>query len=136
MSDRGGYAWQRALDQQHDRYLQQGRALVIRTSPPMSAGRFTRKGPPDYVALLPGRTLLLDAKCYRDGFRVGDLPDHQAAAFQNAEQLGHRAGLIFPGELCWWEDFGPLYLRWRNERGPNVLVRGTPFSGTDWLEAA
>lgn len=131
-----GYHWQNQLDRQHDRYLAEGRALVIRTSPPMVRGRFIRKGPPDYVALLLGRTLVLDAKCYRDGFRVGDLPDHQAAAMQNAIQLKHGGGLIFPGELCMWEDFGADYLRWRNHGGANVLVRGRPFTGTDWLDAA
>lgn len=128
-----GYAWQSALDQQHARYLREGRALVIRTSPPTAGGRFIKKGTPDYVAIIKGRVLLLDAKCYRDGFCVGDLPDHQAAAIQNAEALGHTGGLVFPGELCLWAGFGADYLRWRNDGGPNVRVHGYPFAGTDWL---
>lgn len=129
-----GYAWQRDLDAQHARYLAAGLAIVVRTAPPTAGGRFIKKGPPDYIALIKGRTLVLDAKCYKEGFCVADLPAHQAAFLHNAERLGHTSGLVFPGELCWWADFGPGWLRWRNEGGVNERVRGVAFVGTDWLE--
>jgi len=123
-----GYVWQQQLDRQHAIYAREGRALVVRTSPPNAR----TKGPVDYIALVKGGVIVLDAKCYRDGFRLSDLPDHQAAYLHNAEQLGHRGGLVMPGVLAWWSDFGPAWRAWRNG-GKDGVVTGRAFVGTDWL---
>lgn len=133
-----GLAWERALEAQHDRYMLEGRAIVIRTPPPYRNGRAVRKGPLDYVALLPGgRTIVLDAKDYRDGFCLSDIPDHQAGAMANAGRLGHRGGLLLRtdtgGELAWWADIAADWWAWRNAGGANGPVYGVAFVGTDWL---
>ena len=88
-----GKAWEQTLEMYHARYEAQGRAVVIRTPPPMrilrsiKPGQFVAvyesAGPPDYMALSEGTAFLLEAMVL---FGIGGLTDSNPGSAQRLEQ--------------------------------------------------
>ena len=136
-----GKAWEAMLDIYHIRYEKQGRAVVIRTPPPMrilrSAGKGTfvacyeKEGPPDYVLLTKGRPVMAEAKqCKGDRWPLKNLHAHQASRLDDWERQGGTGVVLLhhgPSRTAWvlpWRSFGPVWRKWytivsANRRAPS-----------------
>lgn len=131
-----GKAWEELLDIYHQRYERQGRAIVIRTPPPMrilrSAGKGTfvacyeKEGPPDYVLLTGGKPVMAEAKeCKGDRFPLKNLHAHQAKRLDEWEKQGGSGVVLLHhggSRSAWvlpWRSFGPLWHRWHTQAALN-----------------
>ena len=133
-----GRVWESALEMLHQRWMTGHRALVIRTPPPMKILRnqggatfvacFEKEGPPDYLVISQGWTLLVEAKSF--GARLGwsCLPAHQAETMDRAMAQSDRAHgllLIYANDTAsayavLWQDVRERYWAWANRTGRAV----------------
>jgi penicillin-binding protein-related factor A (putative recombinase) len=88
-----GKLWEAQLDAMHAYYMKTRQAYAVRCYPEMrQVGDHALQvgaGPPDYVILAGGRTVIIEAKqcaIVRWAFRL--LPDHQAIQLDAAERHG------------------------------------------------
>lgn len=139
-----GRAWESALEMLHKRWMTGHRALVIRTPPPMKILRnqggaiftacFEKEGPPDFLIVSQGWTLLVEAKSY-SGTRLGwsCLPAHQATILDRAMAQSDRVHgllLIYSNDSATayavlWQDVRQRYWDWAKREG-----RATPGSAS------
>lgn len=127
-----GKAWEQMLEMYHARYEAQGRAVVIRTPPPMRilhANRngtfsavYTAEGPPDYMALAGGVALLVEAKeCNAERWPLKNLHPHQGARLDDWEAQGGRGAVLLrhvKSSSAWvlpWSLLGPVWHRWHDK---------------------
>lgn len=130
-----GTAWEALIEQHARRYAATGRAIVLRTPPPVRLlGRLpgghwravmTADGPPDYAMLiaresLPPVPVLCEAKHNQSGrWPLAQIHPHQAAALLRWQQLGGLAAVLLghapsaAGYALSWTRLGPLWSRWR-----------------------
>lgn len=128
-----GKAWEQHLEMYHARYEAQGRAVVIRTPPPMrilrkaSGGTFVacyeKEGPPDYVLLTNGSPVMIEAKeCSGPRWALKNLHEHQATRMtQWSKQSGLSAVILHhkPSKTYWtlpWERLRPVWERWHMQK--------------------
>ena len=97
--ERAGKGFEAVLAFVHERYVNQGRALIVKTA---TSGAFVRKGAtvvfaarkslPDYIGLLvgSGRAIVFDAKstASKDGWTLDDRYLHQARAIVEWSSAG------------------------------------------------
>lgn len=117
------------LDVVHRGYISRGAAYVVRTPPPIRVlstpkrgvfrGCFEGEGPPDYLAVVDGVPVAIDAKeCHASRWPLSHLPAHQAAHFDAIERVGGRGAVLlsFPAStwlLPWTHDGEQFGLRQR-----------------------
>jgi len=122
-----GLGWEKVIELMLGRYQAQGRAVYIRTPPPVSiiksVGRgqflscFRSSGPPDYVICTPQTTFMAEAKeCSQKRWPIENVKPHQAEHFDRLESIDAGHGLILlrhrPTHACFailWRDLRP---RW------------------------
>ena len=124
-----GKAWEQHLELFHARYEAHGEAVVIRTPPPMRIIRratggtfiacYEKEGPPDYVLLAGGVSVMAEAKeCSSSRWALKKLHKHQADRMtQWCEQGGVGAVLLHhkPSGTYWtllWSRLRPVWERW------------------------
>jgi recombination protein U len=144
-----GKAWESMLDLYHARYEAQGRAVVIRTPPPMrilraaKGGQFlavyASEGPPDYVILAGGTAIMAEAKqCKGDRWPMKNLHAHQAKRLDEwVAQGGTGVVLLHHGasRTAWvlpWPSLGPVWHRWHAQ----AAMKRRAASGTASLGVA
>ena len=111
------------------------------------------KGPPDYLAIGHGVSVLFDAKsCKADRWSLHLLKPHQAQALTAWERAGGRAGIYLRvaldrplpgysgGSVDVWVDWSNVEARWRTFYATgraDYLTRldGEPVFGCDWTAA-
>ena len=126
-----GRAWEQLLELYHTRYEAQGRAVVLRTPPPMrilralSGGQFVAvyatEGPPDYCLLAGGCAIAAEAKdCVADRWQLSKLHPHQARRL-SAWQVQGGLGVVLlrhqPSSTQWvlpWSQLAPVWSRWHD----------------------
>lgn len=140
-----GKAWEVTLDQRHDEYRRDRRALLVHTFPPIRIlsrivnGAFRAcwlgTGPVDYFgAVAPrGRAVVFDAKSTEaERWRLSELPRHQASILETAAVVGGLSfvALRFDGVglgrrefVLPWSELGPRWKAWTStKRAPAGLA--------------
>lgn len=128
-----GRAWEALLEVMHTHYQKTRRALVVRCYPEMRNvdGHWVQigAGPPDYVLLAGGLTVLIEAKqvaIARWAFSL--LKDHQALQLDAAERQGAHGAVLLrfstAGRTCLllWRTLGPLWWRWKRGEAPRASL--------------
>ena len=145
-----GKVWEQLLEMHHARYERQGRAVVLRTPPPMrilralTGGQFVAcyatEGPPDYMLLTGGLAVALEAKdCASDRWPLAKLHAHQARRLGLWEvQSGFGAVLLRhqPSDTQWvlpWKALGPVWWRWHADHATDTVPRGGASLGVGQL---
>ncbi len=140
-----GRAWEQRLELFHARYEAQGRAVVIRTPPPMRILRAARggqflavyesEGPPDYVLLAKGRAVMAEAKeSHAERWHFSKLHPHQAKRMDQWVEQGGISVVLFhhqPSSTAWvipWPALAPLWHRWH--KGHEAGRRAAPGTGS------
>ena len=125
-----GKGWEALLEVYHARYEAQGRAVVIRTPPPMRilhgnkngtfTAVYTADGPPDYVLLAGGRAVMAEAKqCHQERWSLGNLHAHQGKRLDQWEAQGGSGCVLLQhvaSGTSWvlpWSQLGPVWRSWR-----------------------
>ena len=124
-----GKAWEQFLELIHARYEAHGRAVVIRTPPPMriirslKGGQFMavyeKEGPPDYVLLAGGLSVMAEAKeCKASRWPMKNLHAHQARRLDQWQAQGGVGVVLLrhhESNTAWilpWNTLGPVWNRW------------------------
>lgn len=147
-----GKAWEQTLEMYHARYEAQGRAVVIRTPPPMrilrsiKPGQFVAvyesAGPPDYMALSEGTAFLLEAKqCHGERWALKNLHAHQGLRLDDWEKQGGKGAVLLqhvPSSSAWvlpWSKLGPVWHRWfdRQQSGKRATPGTASIQRADFL---
>ena len=138
-----GRTWEAALEMVHQRWMKGHRALVGRTPPPLRIlqreGKtfravFEKEGPPDYLIVSGGWTMLMEAKSFSGArWALQLLPAHQAETMDRAMAQSDRAHgllLLYSNDTATayavlWQDVRERYWAWAKREG-----RATPGSAS------
>ena len=124
-----GKAWEQYLELFHARYERQGRAVVIRTPPPMRILRsirpgqflavYEKEGPPDYLLFCNGIAIMLEAKeCKSNRWGFQNLHAHQGRRLDDWQRQGGMGAILLrhhKSNTAWilpWANLGPVWNRW------------------------
>lgn len=148
-----GSAWEHLIEMWGRRYERSGRAVLLRTPPPVRllkaqpGGRWlaaiTSEGPPDYTMLI-GRSsgaplaVLAEAKdCQASRWSFKQLHHHQASKLDQWHAIGGFACVLVghqktsTGYVLPWKNLAPVWRRWH--AGQLIGRRASP--GTASLDA-
>lgn len=148
-----GKGWEQLLEMYHARYEAQGRAVVIRTPPPMRILRaikpgqflavYSSAGPPDYMALAGGVAFLVEAKeCNAERWALKNLHPHQGMRLDQWEAQGGRGAVLLHhvrSSSAWvlpWYRLSPIWNRWheKHSKGQRAASGTASLGRADFLQ--
>jgi penicillin-binding protein-related factor A (putative recombinase) len=113
MAGSKGKGWEARLEHWHRAYLKAGRALIVKTEPPVKVNRSGKpfawkgKGPVDYVGCFEGRPVFFDAKATGGKWTPSKVAKHQSRQLDHAVICGALAFVaVYDSSGMWlhmWE---------------------------------